>query len=230
MSVIVERVMAKVEFYFDVLSPYSYVAFKQLQRLKIPWGLTIEHLPVNLPYIIKERHNTPPASVPARAAFLVQDLRRAYNLLGLCFNPPSDFLKTPMQGARLVMTAATKLGWSEDLKERLLEVLWTEFFDKGNRDPFTKDPKDLKDLLRGFPQSEELIRMAEGEEAQKELDTNTQNALKAGAFGVPTMIITKDTDTQGELFFGSDRFHHIAVFLSQNPTDIFLKGAGPSKI
>lgn len=222
--------MNKVEFYFDVLSPYSYVAFKQLQRLKVPWNLAIKYLPVNLPQIIKEANNTPPSMTPARVAFKLRDLGRVFGMMGIRFNLPKDFLRTPMQGARLSAVAATKMGWDEERMEQLLDAMWSEFFEKGNAAPFTQDPKDLKDILKGLPQANELVARAAGEEARSGLDENTQNALEAGAFGVPTMIITRGKGAQSEFFFGSDRFHHIAVFLSQDPTDIFPKSAGSSKI
>lgn len=49
----------------------------------------------------------------------------------------------------------------------------------------------------------------------------TQRAHAAGAFGAPTMLVTRARDGRTEMFFGADRFDHIAAFLETayiNPT------------
>jgi glutathione S-transferase kappa 1 len=45
------------------------------------------------------------------------------------------------------------------------------------------------------------------------LKQNTDDAIKAGAFGAPTIIVTHNG--KDEMFFGSDRFEHIAHLLGK---------------
>lgn len=47
------------------------------------------------------------------------------------------------------------------------------------------------------------------------LRLNTQKVIDRGAFGAPTFLATNSNSSTTELFFGSDRFDHIATFLQQ---------------
>ena len=54
--------------------------------------------------------------------------------------------------------------------------------------------------------------------AKEALKKNTSDAVDAGSYGAPTILVTKNGKT--EFFFGSDRFYHIADFLGIPYTDI----------
>lgn len=112
--------MATVVFYFDFISPYSYVAFKLLETLKKPWELTIDFRPVRLHHIIKTSENFPPTSVPSRAAFLAKDLERTSKYYGIPFNPPENFLSILMRSAALLTTATQAM---EIPSEKILEIV-----------------------------------------------------------------------------------------------------------
>ncbi len=61
-----------------------------------------------------------------------------------------------------------------------------------------------------------LEQVNNDENVKKTLKDNTQEALASGAFGAPTMIVKKldGSNKKPEMFFGSDRFDHIAAYLN----------------
>lgn len=225
--------VSNVIFYFDFVSPYSYMAFTMLQHLQPSWRLSLQLRPVRLPHIIKATHNAPPASVPARAAFLAKDLPRTGQLHGIPFNPPQGFLSVSMRSAGLAIVAAQSLGWSGERVCQLATCIWQEFFAKGNRQWFTEKPSDLQPLLETVfkaNDARDLLDEASKEETLEELLANTHDAIEAGAFGVPTMLVKRGSDGVTEFFFGSDRFHHVAAFIGADPRSIYeLPQVGDSR-
>lgn len=208
--------MATIDFYFDFVSPYSYVAFKLLTRLTSGvWEqpVSIRYRPIRLAHVMKATSNHPPASVPARAAFLALDLARTCSAYALPFNPARDFLKVPLRAAALLVTAA-----GEEERPRLIESIWDEFFGAGRTDRLLSG--DWQSILEKVVSAErigELAKLADDPQIVAQFTDATDQALAEGAFGVPTMIAT---NAQGEraFFFGSDRLHQVSIFLGEDPT------------
>ncbi|PJF18227.1 hypothetical protein PSACC_01943 [Paramicrosporidium saccamoebae] len=138
---------------------------------------------------------------------------------GIALRPPKDFLSISTKAPELVVHAARTVVSEEDVG-RIVEVLWTEFFGKGDSTLFTSDPWSLKPLIAPLF-SAEIVEsiLTKAHEMEETLRSTTDEALAAGAFGAPIMLITKDDQTQ--FFFGSDRFHHIAQFLSTDPRPLY---------
>lgn len=229
--------MATVDFYFDFISPYSYVAFKLFRNLKTPWSLHLRYHPIRLPHIIKESGNAPPARVPARRAFLTRDLRRTAEFYGLNFTPPPDFLSANMKMAAMLVIAAQQMFKDDDTVERIVESVWDRFFGQGDVKYFTDQVKDMLPLLReALDQTVNddtllsLLDATTSSQVEQIYIENNNQALHLGAFGVPTMIITRHGDNAQEYYFGSDRFHHIAHFLGKDPSSAYQIGILTSKL
>ena len=62
------------DFYFDFISPYSYLAVRRLPEFPKLAGM--QWLPVNLPKLIRDSGNTPPTASRPKARYLLQDLKR----------------------------------------------------------------------------------------------------------------------------------------------------------
>ena len=59
-----------------------------------------------------------------------------------------------------------------------------------------------------------ILQSAEQESVKAELKKATGEALAAGAYGAPVMLVT-NKDGKTEFFFGSDRFEHIAAHIGE---------------
>ena len=84
--------MSTVELYFDVVSPYSFLAFAELQRLQEPWRFSLSLHPVFQGAVMASTGNTPPALVPAKRRYMLDmDLPRLARYHRLPLKEPSRF-------------------------------------------------------------------------------------------------------------------------------------------
>ena len=90
------------EFFFDVGSPTTYLAWTQLPKIAAETGATIIWRPMLLGGVFKATGNQSPVNIPAKARYMLQDLARYARRYGvpMTFNPhfPINTL-TLMRGA-----------------------------------------------------------------------------------------------------------------------------------
>lgn len=211
-------------FYFDFLSPYSYLAFRILHeqllplwRKEIPVRLTLR--PASLAHIIARSGNVPPGALPARRQHLLRDIQRTVHLHSLHpFHMPSvfPFDSKPALLALLQLLAEEREEREERREEqcrKFMTAVWTRIFQHG--DTSFLHEADPTQLLRTLLTVDTPVS-CDVSVLRTQLKQNTQEALDAGAFGVPFWIVEcgDGNDKRTETFFGSDRFHHMARFIS----------------
>lgn len=173
----------KVEFFFDVVSPYSYVAAVQVARSPLLAGA--EWRPFLLGGVFKSTGNHPPIAVPAKGQYMAQDLKRLFAYYDMPYRFPDSFPANSLTAMRALCAADP--AQVKDLALGLFSAYWGQ-----NRN--IADATVLAELLPGA-----LLAKA-GEEAVKDkLKANTEEAVQRGAFGAPTFFIGND------MYFGEDR-------------------------
>jgi glutathione S-transferase kappa 1 len=108
----------------------------------------------------------------------------------------------------LTSVAARNPDETESVALALSKAYWSN-----NRD--ISDEIVLKSVLGECMSEEDVgyhISRAGSSEIKGMLKRRTQEAVDAGAFGAPSMLITNG-EGKTEFFFGSDRFEHVALFL-----------------
>lgn len=207
-------------FYFDVISPYTYFAFQVLKRYRSIWKLKTCFFPMNLGAIMKQSHNTPPAMVPNRAIFINNDLTRNakwYGLEGIWLGMPSNFFsaqvaRTAILLNRILASLVARDDIPDDLKyaavDTAFHILWEDPKYRSGSEFIETKPDDVtRDFLTRARISPSLIDLNNGKELLK---TNTDNALSLNAFGSPIIQLPNYKEA---IFFGSDRFEQIAFLL-----------------
>ncbi len=181
--------MARLEFFFDVVSPYSYLASTQLDALAARTGAEVVWRPFFLGGVMKAVGNVPPASLPARAPYLFRDLMRWGRLYGVPISLPPVFPTLTLTAQRaLVAMPASEIPAAAG---RLFRAYWGSGRNIG-------DPAVLADLLPA-----EALAAAATPEAKAALVAASEEAVRRGAFGAPTMFV------RDEMFFGNDRMHFV---------------------
>ncbi len=192
-----------IDFYFDFGSPASFLAYKRLHWLTQEYSAEINSIPVLLGGIFKATNNSPPATVPLKARWMLNDLARYAKLYGIDieFNPffPINTLYL-MRGA----VYAQQEMFFEKYLGVVFDAMWCHPQNMG--DPQVVDRVlgdagiDAKKLFEGIDQPS----IKEG------LKVNTEAAVARGVFGCPAMFYND------ELFFGQDRIFFIENMLKSS--------------
>jgi 2-hydroxychromene-2-carboxylate isomerase len=182
----------KLEFFYDYVSPYSYLADTQLDRL----GAEIVYRPMLLGGVMKATGNSPPKSVPAKGNYLDRDLKRWVERYGVPFHWNSVFPQNTVKALRIAIVAQHQ-GWFEAVHPRLFSAAWIENLD-------LSDDAVLASIIEAAGQDpvtvlEEIV----GDEVKAELRANSDEAVARGVFGAPTFFVGE------EMFFGNDRLDFV---------------------
>ncbi|MGB5245327.1 MAG: 2-hydroxychromene-2-carboxylate isomerase [Woeseia sp.] len=190
----------RVEFFYDYVSSYSYLANSQLATLG---AAEVVYRPFFLGGIMKATGNTPPATVPARGKYLVKDLERWAARYGIAFRMNPAFPQNTLGALRLAL-AAQQAGGFQALHQRLFNAMWAEQRDLADPAVLLKIANDA-----GLD-AEGLLQASSSQEVKDLLKANTDEAVQRGAFGAPTFFVG------GEMFFGNDRLEFVREALAGN--------------
>ena len=192
-----------VEFYFDLGSPATYLAYTQLPKICEQTDSQLIYIPILLGGVFKATGNASPATIPAKGVYMFQDLDRYAKRYGvpLKFNPQFPI------NTLMLMRAVTGMqlrhpGRFQAFIDCLFHALWVE-------------GRSLDDLAtvasvltqNGFDPNAVLALTAD-EEVKAALKDNTENAVQRGVFGAPSMFV------DNQLFFGQDRLDFVLEALS----------------
>ncbi|NNB43806.1 2-hydroxychromene-2-carboxylate isomerase [Pseudomonas chlororaphis] len=192
-----------VEFFFDLGSPTSYLAYTQLPKICAQTGSQLIYQPMLLGGVFKATGNASPISIPAKGRYTLQDLARYARRyeVPLAFNPhfPINTL--------LLMRAVTGMQLRHPQRfvafiDCLFRALWVE---KRN----LNDQATVAAVLSegGFDPLE-VLALTNDEEVKNALKDKTEQALQRGVFGAPSMFV------DNQLFFGQDRLDFVLEALS----------------
>jgi len=194
-STMSERV---VEYFFDVGSPTSYLAWTRLPQIAAETGATIAWRPLLLGGVFKATGNASPVTVPAKGRWMNDDIRRWADRYGVPFRFNPHF---PINTLTLMRGATGMQMRRPDDFARYLEfverAMWVEQKNLG-------DPAVLAATLAeaGFDAAE-FMALVGDPEVKARLIATTDEAVARGVFGAPTFFVG------ATMFFGQDRLDFV---------------------
>ncbi|PJI41034.1 2-hydroxychromene-2-carboxylate isomerase [Ferrovibrio sp.] len=187
----------QIEFFYDVSSPWTYLAFVNVQALAKEEGAEIVWRPflvggvfntVN-PTMYRMRENP----VPARDAWVKQDLQAWAKLAGLKITfPPKVFPVNSVKALRGLLWAKGE-GKEVELATAFFELYWSEDCD------ISHDEVVAEAARRASLDPVALAKAVTEPRVKEQLKANTDEVIARGGFGSPTMFVN------GGMFFGNDR-------------------------
>jgi len=206
-----------VQLFYDVVSPFSWIAFEVLSRYQQKWPIDVQLKPIFLGGIMQGTGNKPPMTLPAKAKYQFKEIP----LLARHFGVPLQYLSNPVETMVVKGTLKTmRFVTAIDMKHPeytgpLSRELWMRIW---NRDQDITTPESLLEAAKAAGISEAVAQDAVSrmttDDVKNRLKSQTQEIIDAGAFGAPSML-AKDKDGQEHMVFGSDRFNILADILDE---------------
>ena len=192
--------MRQVDFYFDFVSPYVWLASHQLGEVRDCTAVKFRFVPVLFAALLDHHSNLGPAEIPAKRRYTFQDAQRWALYLGFEFKSPPAHPFSPLKPLRIT-TAIDDDPVREALAVKLLDAAWSE-----GRD-ITSDAV-VQEVANSIGlNGKELLGKAHSDEIKQRLRLQTESAIQAGVFGVPSFVVA------GEIFWGNDRLHLLKAYL-----------------
>lgn len=191
------------EFFFDVGSPATYLAWTQLPALCAKAGATLVYKPMLLGGVFQATGNASPATVPAKGFYMNADLGRFAKRYGVAFKINPHFPINTLQLMRAVIGVQLR---QPDHLDALLTTLFNALWVDGAN---LNDPATVAQTLTkaGFDAAQ-IFALVNDAEIKAALKTNTEEAVTRGVFGAPTVFVG---DT---MFFGQDRLDFVKEALA----------------
>lgn len=190
-----------IEFFYDFVSPPTYVGFSRLPELQKKFGVTIDYKPILLGAVHKAvDHTAAVFQAPSKIQWMFRDLARTSKRHGIPLAMNEHF---PMSTLGLMRGAlvAKERGEVEAFNNAFFRAVWAE-----NKN--VTDPEVMMAVLTDAGLDPRVYATRTQESEIKELlKSETAEAIERGVFGAPTYI------AKGELIFGQDRHYVVEEIL-----------------
>ena len=194
-----EKIMSSVkniEFYFDFGSPASYLAWTQLPKIAEENNANLIMIPMLLGGVFKATGNNSPATIASKGKWMNKDLKRHADMYGVKFVLNEFFPINTLYLMRGAL-AAKKLEIFYKYVEGIYLGIWVKNLNLG-------DTSILKSYLEELKiNSDRVFELSQNDEVKNELIKNTEEAVKRGVFGAPSIFVGE------EMYFGQDRLNFV---------------------
>jgi 2-hydroxychromene-2-carboxylate isomerase len=191
--------VSQIDFFFDLASPYSYLAATQIGDLGRRAGAQVAWRPIALGAVFKAVGHDGPTHIPAaKQRYQFQDLTRWAAAYGVPWRWSSHFPSNTIKAMRLILVDDSR---AEAVALAAFRAMWAE-------------DRDLKDdaVLRAVAEAGGLdpaaaLAAIETPAIKERLKANGEEAIARGVFGAPTLIVGD------QLFWGNDRLSFVEAAL-----------------
>jgi 2-hydroxychromene-2-carboxylate isomerase len=199
------RKPAKIEFFFDCSSPWTYLAFENIQPLAAEYEAEI----VWRPFLVGGVFNTVNPSVyqsretpvPAKAAYMKKDLRDWARLAGLAIKwTPTVFPVNSVKAMRSCLVLEPE-GRLVPFARAVFQAYWADNLD-------ISQDQVLERIAAKLGLGDDLLARAAAPDIKDRLRANTDELVARGGFGSPTMFIDG-----ADMYFGNDRLELVKAAL-----------------
>ena len=198
---------APIDFWFDLSSPYAYIANEWVDALAARHGRTVRRHAILLGVTFQAAALKSPVSYPMKAEYSWRDFARSARFERLPYQRPDPFpLPTHL--------AARVFWWLHDTQGDAAAAQWARsaFRALFTRNCTLSDPVALRELAQQSGLDAQAAEAAwQAPHWKDRLRAENDAAIAAGVFGAPFFKI------DGEPFWGNDRKHQMEQWLAHGP-------------
>jgi 2-hydroxychromene-2-carboxylate isomerase len=193
--------MKRITFWFDVVSPYAWLAFDRLPQALAGCSYWVDYQPLLFAGLLNAWGQKGPAEVAPKRAWTYRQVRWLAQAQGTRLDLPQPHPFNPLALQRLAMACpADGATPNRQVVEALFRHVW-----QGGGDP--NDSRRLQALFENLhPQQDPTSDVI-----KTQLRANTEFAAAQGVFGVPTFVL------DGRLFWGADALPMLRAALIGEP-------------
>jgi len=183
-----------IDFYFDIISPYSYIAHKKIQKIKEHRKVIFNYKPI----LLGGLHNLAGISAPAFNKYKMKNMQSDCELVSKKNNISFKWnLKFPINSLPIMRGYLSMEGSQrEDYLNIFFNAYWKDNLDLSSEKEFLKLLESLKIDSKIFF---DKITQQSIKDTLKKL---TNDAFKKEVFGAPTFIVNN------KIFWGQDRLEY----------------------
>jgi 2-hydroxychromene-2-carboxylate isomerase len=193
--------MKDITFWFDVISPYAYLAFERLPQLQDSVPCRMRYQPVLFAGLLSHWGQKGPAEIEPKRAWTFRHVAWLAHRHGVTLTTPAQHPFNPLALLRLAMACAPPGETpGRPVCEEIFRHVW-----QGGGDP--NEPTRLAALASRLA----TLRDPRSDEVKQSLRAATDFGLARGVFGVPTF------EVDGRLFWGVDSIEMLVAYLQGDP-------------
>ncbi len=180
------------EFYFDFISPYSFLAHKQIRKIENKEGIKIIYKPVLLGGLHNLHGIKAPAFIPAKAKHMVRDCKLIAEKNNIRFKFNSYFPIRSLNLMRGVLVAE-----EDNVKKYYIDNIFNTIWQDGLN---MNDAIVVQKILQNLNINPKTFSLRTTSSLIKDLlRKKTNEAYERGVFGAPTFVVNN------KVFWGQDR-------------------------
>lgn len=179
--------MTHIDFYFDVISPFAYMAFEKLPEVLAGHSHTVTYKPILFASLLQHHGQLGPAEIAPKRAWTYRQVDWQAQHHGIPFQLPATHPFNPLGLLRLAVACDPAGMPNRHVTETILRHVWL-----GGAD--AADPARLAALTERLAPA----RSPDSPEVKAQLRANGDEAVARGLFGVPTFAVGD------KLFWGFD--------------------------
>jgi 2-hydroxychromene-2-carboxylate isomerase len=183
-----------IDFYFDIISPYSYIAHKKIQKIKEQQKIIFNYKPI----LLGGLHNLAGISAPAFNKYKMKNMQSDCELVSKKNNISFKWnLKFPINSLSIMRGyLSVEDSQKEDYLNIFFNAYWRDNLDLSSEKEFSKLLDNLKIDSKIFF---DKISQQSIKDTLKQL---TNDAFEKEVFGAPTFIVNN------KIFWGQDRLEY----------------------
>ena len=180
------------EFYFDFVSPYSFLAHKEISKIEKKNSVKIRYKPILLGGLHNLHGIKAPAFIPAKAKHMIRDCKLIAEKNKIKFKFNSYF---PIRSLNLMrgVLVAEEDNFKSYYIDSIFNAIWQDGLNMNDENIIEKILKNLNVNPKTF-----LLRVASAS-IKESLKKRTNEAYEKGIFGAPSFV------SNNKIFWGQDR-------------------------
>jgi len=184
------------DFYFDFVSPYSFLAHKEIRKIEKKNSIKIKYKPVLLGGLHNLHGIKAPAFIPAKAKHMIRDCKLIAEKNKIKFKFNSYF---PIKSLNLMrgVLIAEEDNYKNYYIDNIFDAIWQDGLNMNDENIIQKVIKNLNVNPKTF-----LLRISSNS-VKDSLRKKTNDAYEKSIFGAPSFV------SNNKVFWGQDRIEFV---------------------